>query len=240
MNQYKYIFLSLIIFFQIYLTQSQEVKIDKINQPKREKENEELNITKLDKDLFEKQIEVFTLGEFTTFELFPNSGEYIYYFISNPCVITFAFFLSDIEKYISLYFMGPENENNISLSFTNKNYLFYEYKIEKEGKYIFYLDNEKNEEKVEISFAIKDSAKKDENIGSKKLDKITEYIEDMESKINKIRLKQNIINKKTDAHNEGVNKHNKNILINSFYEVLIMIFILVAQLYYIKKNISKI
>ena len=123
MNQYKYIFLSLIIFFQIYLTQSQEVKIDKINQPKRGKENEELNITKLDKDLFEKQIEVFTLGEFTTFELFPNSGEYIYYFISNPCVITFAFFLSDIEKYISLYFMGPENENNISLSFTNKNYL---------------------------------------------------------------------------------------------------------------------
>ena len=239
MNQYKYTFLSLIIFFQIYLTQSQEVKIDKINQPKREKENEELNITKLDKDLFEKQIEVFTLGEFTTFELFPNSGEYIYYFISNPCVITFAFFLSDIEKYISLNFMGPENENNISLNFTNKNYLFYEYKKEKEEKYFFYLNNE-NQEKLEISFAIKDSWNKDDNIGSKKLDKITEYIEDMETKINKIRLKQNIINKKTDAHNEGVNKHNKRILINSFVEVLTMIIILVIQLYYIKKNISKI
>ena len=88
--------------------------------------------------------------------------------------------------------------------------------------------------------AIKDSGNKDENIGSKKLDKISEYIEDMDGKINKIRLKQNIINKKTDAHNEGVNKHNKNILINSFSEVLIMIFILVGQLYYIKKNISKI
>ena len=62
----------------------------------------------------------------------------------------------------------------------------------------------------------------------------------MESKINKIRLKQNIINKKTDAHNEGVNKHNKNILINSSVEILVMIVILVAQLLYIKKNISKI
>ena len=144
--------------------------------------------------------------------------------------------MSDIEKLISLNLKGDQIEKKI----LDKNFLFYELRIEKEGKYIFYLDNEKNEEKVEISFAIKDSAKKDENIGSKKLDKITEYIEDMESKINKLRLKQNIINKKTDAHNEGVNKHNKNILINSFYEVLIMIFILVAQLYYIKKNISKI
>ena len=135
--------------------------------------------------------------------------------------------------------MGPENLNNISLNFTNKNYLFYEYKIEKEGKYVFYLNNE-NQEKLEISFAIKDSYNKDDNIGSKKLDKITEYIEDMETKINKIRLKQNIINKKTDAHNEGVNKHNKRILINSFVEVLTMIIILVIQLYYIKKNISKI
>ena len=49
-----------------------------------------------------------------------------------------------------------------------------------------------------------------------------------------------MINKKTDAHNEGVNKHNKSILINSFVEILTMIIILVIQLYYIKKNISKI
>ena len=128
---------------------------------------------------------------------------------------------------------------NFSLSFTNRNYLFNENKIEQKGKYIFYLNNE-NEEKVEVSVAIKDSLNIDEKLGTKKLDKITEYIEDMESKINKIRLKQNIINKKTDAHNEGVNKHNKRILINSFIEVLTMIIILVIQLYYIKKNISKI
>ena len=239
MNMNNRIYLFLIIFIlEIFYTQSKKSNINKITQePENPKIKEELNPAKQEKDLFEKQIETFTLGEFTTFEIPPKSGEYIYYHISTPCVLTFAFYLSDIEKSISLNLTGP---NNFSKNFVEKNFLFNEIKIEEQGKYVFYFNNEKSEDKIEISLAIKDSGNKDENIGSKKLDKISEYIEDMDGKINKIRLKQNIINKKTDAHNEGVNKHNKNILINSFYEVLIMIFILVAQLYYIKKNISKI
>ena len=220
--------------FQIISSQD---KIDKITQ--NLKDNDNINITKLEKDQFEKQIEVFTLGEFTTFEIPPKSEEYIYYEITNQSIITFAFFLSDIEKYISLDITGPEPSKNFSQNFVNKNYLFNEFKIVEIGKYIFNLKNG-NEETIEVSLAIKDSLNKDEKLGNKKLDKITEYIEDMDSKINNIRLKQNIINKKTDAHNEGVNKHNKRILINSFVEVLTMIIILVIQLYYIKKNISKI
>ena len=235
MFHYNYIFLFL-LYIKFHVISS-EITIDKISQVPKEKED--INITKLEKEQFEKQIEVFTLSEFTTFEIPPKSVEYIFYEISSPCIITFAFFLSDIEKYISLSVTGPEPSKNFSLSFSNRNYLFNENKIEQKGKYIFYLNNE-NEEKVEVSVAIKDSLNIDEKLGTKKLDKITEYIEDMESKINKIRLKQNIINKKTDAHNEGVNKHNKRILINSFIEVLTMIIILVIQLYYIKKNIGKI
>ena len=232
MNQYCYISLFLILIkIQIY---SSETKIEKISQ--KPKEKAEIDAIKLEKEQFEKQIEVFTLGEFTTFEIPPKRGEYIYYQILNPCIMTFAFYLSDIEKYISLGCKGPKT----FLNFTHKNFLFYEYKIEEKGRYQFYLNNEENEEKIEVSFAIKDSWNKDETIGSKKLDKITEYIEDMDTQINKIRLKQNVINKKTDAHNDGVNKHNKSILINSFIEVFTMIFILVMQLLYIKKNIDKI
>ena len=235
MNLYIYIF-NFLLFLKIQICLS-EVKIDKISQKKKNKEN--ASIKNIEKEQFEKQIEVFTLGEFQTFEISSQSGEYIYYQISNPCTLTFAFFLSDVEKYISLYLNGPYPSNEISLNFTNKNFLFYEYKIEKRGKYIFYLNNE-DKENIEISFAIKDSWNKDDNIGTKKLDTIVEYIEEMDSKINKIRLKQDMINKKTDAHNEGVKKHNKSILINSFVEILTMIIILVIQLYYIKKNISKI
>ena len=235
MNFYISIF-NFLFFLKIQICLSQ-VKIDKISQ--KTKNKEKLDIKTIEKDQFEKQIESFTLGEFQTFEISPQSGEYIYYNISNPCILTFAFYLSDIEKYISLNFKGPDPSNEISLDFKNKNFLYYEYKLEKIGKYVFYLNNE-NKEKIQISFAIKDSWNKDNNIGTKKLDTIVEYIDEMESKINKIRLRQDMINKKTDAHNEGVNKHNKSILINSFVEILTMIIILVIQLYYIKKNISKI
>ena len=233
MNSYFFIILYIII-LNIEKNICQP-RIEKITQKPQEKDlNEEKDILKQEKELFEKQIEAFTLGEFTTFEIPPKSEEYIYYQISNTSVLTFAFYLSDINKVISLNLKGPKIEKN----FDEKNFVFDEGGVEG-GRYIFHLKNE-NEEKVEISFAIKDSFNKDDNIGSKKLDKITEYIEDMETKINKIRLKQNVINKKTDAHNEGVNKHNKNILINSSVEILVMIVILVTQLLYIKKNISKI
>ena len=55
-----------------------------------------------------------------------------------------------------------------------------------------------------------------------------------------MRMKQNIINKKTDAHNESVNKHNKEILIYSIVEVGTMVLIFVAQLFYIKSKVDKI
>ena len=74
----------------------------------------------------------------------------------------------------------------------------------------------------------------------KKLDKITDYLNEIDEKINKMRMKQNIINKKTDAHNESVNKHNKEILIYSIVEVGTMVLIFVAQLFYIKSKVDKI
>ena len=53
-------------------------------------------------------------------------------------------------------------------------------------------------------------------------------------------LKQNMINKKAEAHNDSVNKHDKQILIYSIIEVGIMVFIFIAQLFYIKSKIDKI
>ena len=105
---------------------------------------------------------------------------------------------------------------------------------------MFYLDNVENGDITEASFAIKDSLKVDKNIGMKKIGKITEYLDDIDGKINKMRLKQNIINQKTDTHNESVNKHNKEILIYSMVEVGIMALILIGQLYYIKNKVNKV
>ena len=52
-------------------------------------------------------------------------------------------------------------------------------------------------------------------------------------------LKQNIVNRKTDKHNNSVNKHNKKIFIYSIIEVITMIAVFVLQTCYIKRIVGK-
>ena len=214
-------------------------KIEKIEQTKQ---NDVSNKTLTEKEEFDKQIEQFTLGDFTTIELKPKRLELIYYNIAKNCTIKFAFYLSDIEKNIDIKIFGPD-EKGVSKEyqiFKRKNYLFHEFRAYFPGRYTFYLDNIGNSEPIEISFSIKDNLKGDRNIGTKKLDKISEILDNIDNKINKMRLKQNMVNKKTEAHNDSVNKHNKQILVYSIIEVGIMVFIFIAQLLYIKSKIDKI
>lgn len=225
------------------IPQHEKDKIETIEQVKKsEKNDEEMNKLKEEKDEFDKQIEIFTLSDFTTLELPSKNIEIIYYKVNTPCTLKFAFYLSDSEKNIHMTLNGPDDKGSRKdlKTFTNKNFLFYEYKATHIGQYTFNLDNSPNSDKTEISFAIKNDLKVDGNIGMKKLDKITDYLNEIDEKFNKMRMKQNIINKKTDAHNESVNKHNKEILIYSIVEVGIMVLIFVAQLFYIKSKVDKI
>ena len=216
----------------------------KYNQAQRQTEEniDEKNKLLLEKEQFNKQIEFFTLSDFTTFELKSKSGEFVYYKGVKGSTMKFAFYLSDSEKKIQFKFSGPDGKGGLKVYqiFSNKNFLYYEHKVEYPGQYIFYLDNGENSDKNEVSFAVKDDLKEDKNIGMQKLDSISEYLDDIDEKINKIRLKQNMINKKTEAHNDSVNKHNREILLYSLAEVGTMVLILVGQLFYIKSKVDKI
>ena len=53
-------------------------------------------------------------------------------------------------------------------------------------------------------------------------------------------VKQNVVNRKTDIHNESVNRHNKKILIYSVIEVITMIIVFVLQTCYIKRIVEKV
>lgn len=231
-----------------FITKNNSSKIRKeeeTNKDKNKKDNiniEDEDIPKTEKEIFEKKIEIFTLGDFTTFEIPAKSGENIYYTIKKNCTLKFAFYLSDTKKLINLKLSGPDGNggSRVYNTFSKKNYLYYEHKAIYPGRYMFYLDNVENGDITEASFAIRDSLKVDKNIGMKKIGKITEYLDDIDGKINKMRLKQNIINQKTDTHNESVNKHNKEILIYSMVEVGIMALILIGQLYYIKNKVNKV
>ena len=203
---------------------------------------DELETPKTEKEIFEKQLEAFNLRDFTTFELPAKSGENIYYTIPKNCTIKFAFYLSDTEKLIDVKFTGPDGVGGSKIyeTFLKKNYLYYEYKAVYPGRYVFYLDNSENGDLTKVSLAVKDNLKVDKNIDMKKLGKITDYLEDIDDKITKMRLKQNIINQKTDTHNENVNKQNRGILIYSMVEVGVMALILIGQLYYIKHKVNKV
>lgn len=221
--------------------ENSQVEIETITQKKVE-EKPDLSKYKLEKEEFEKKIEVFTIGDFTTIELPSKSAEIIYYKIDKPCLFQFAFYLSKSEKLIHMIFSGPDGKGGSKeyQNFKNKNFLYSEFNATNPGQYTFYLNNQDNPDKTEISFAIKNNLKVDKNIDRSKLDSITEYLEEMDEKFDKMRTRQSIANKKTDAYNDSVNTHNKSILINSIVEVTIMILIIIAQLYYIKNKIDKI
>jgi hypothetical protein len=207
---------------------------------RREGNIKEIEEYQLKKEQFDKLTSVFTLSEFTTFEIPGRTMEFIYYQVNRPCTLKVAFYLSDNEKIIYMSLSGP-NETGGSKTYKNfnkKNFLYYEHRASYPGRYTFLLDN-RDKEVLAISFAVKDDIK-NENIGTKKIDKISGYLNDIDSKINQMRLKQNIINTKTEAHNENINRHNKEILVYSFIEVGTMILILFGQLFYIKNKIDKI
>jgi len=207
---------------------------------KKEGNIKEIEEYQLKKEQFDKLISVFTLSEFTTFEIPGKTLEIVYYQVNRPCTLKIAFYLSDNEKIIYMSLTGPDGMGGSKTykNFNKKNFLYYEHRAKYPGRYSFLLDN-RDKDIIAISFAVKDDIK-DENIGTKKIDKISGYLNDIDLKINQMRLKQNIINTKTEAHNENINKHNKEILVYSFIEVGTMILILFGQLFYIKNKIDKI
>ena len=54
-----------------------------------------------------------------------------------------------------------------------------------------------------------------------------------------MKSKQNLINKKNKVHNESINKHNKEIIIYSFIEVITMFLVFILQTCYIKHIVEK-
>ena len=215
----------------------------RIEAQKKQKEREKQKKLQLEKEReeFEKQIENITISDFTNLYLDGKSGELLYHNITKPCDLKIMFLLTDSEKTIHLTFNGPNGRggNTLIKSFRSRNFLYYLYNAQHIGQYTFYLNNYHNSDETEVIFAISDDTKKDEKLGKQNIDKISGYLNDIDSKINQMKAKQNIINKKTSAHNESVNKHNKEIIIYSIIEVITMLLVFVLQTCYIKKIVEK-
>ena len=226
----------------------EEKKREKLEQirmeaERKQKEREMERKKKLEKEReeFEKQIENVTVSEFTNLYLDSRSGELLYHNLTKPCNLIIIFLLTDAQKTIHLTFNGPNGRGGTTLikSFRSRNFLYYVHNATKIGQYTFYLNNYHNSDETEVIFAISDDTKKSDNLEKKNIDKISGYLNDIDSKINQMKSKQNIINKKTKTHNESINKHNREILIYSIVEVVTMFFVFVMQTCYIKNMVEK-
>ena len=208
-----------------------EKALQKQKQMQLEKEREE----------FERQVENISVSEFTNLYLEGKSGELLYHSVSKPCNLKIIFLLTDTEKTIHMTFNGPNGRGGTTLikSFRSKNFLFYEHNAHIPGEYTFYLNNYHNSDETEVIFAINDDTKTEESLGKQKVDKISGYLNEIDLKINQMRSKQNIINKKTETHNDSVNKHNKEILVYSIIEVITMLIVFAVQTFYIKSIVEK-
>ena len=210
---------------------------------RKQKEREMQRKKQLEKEReeFEKQIENVTVSDFTNLFLEPKSGELLYHNLSKPCNLKIIFLLTDSQKTIHLTFNGPNGRGGSTLikSFRSKNFLYYVYNAQHIGQYTFYLNNYHNSDETEVIFAISDDSKTSDNLGKKNIDKISGYLNDIDSKINQMKAKQNIINKKTKTHNESINKHNREILIYSIVEVVTMLLVFIMQTCYIKNMVEK-
>ena len=208
----------------------------------REKEKQRQKQLEKEREEFEKQIENITLSEFTNLYLEGKSGELLYHNLTKPCNLKIIFLLTDTKKTIHLTFNGPNGKGGSTLikSFRSKNFLYYVYNAQYTGQYTFYLNNYHNYGETEVLFAISDDSKTDERLGKKNIDKISGYLNDIDSKINQMKSKQNIINKKTMTHIDSVNKHNKEILFYSIAEVITLLLVFVFQTCYIKGLVEKV
>ena len=81
-------------------------------QLKRNYEMKDMECKKIvmESNSFNKQIEIFTLSDFTTFELPSKSGELVYYKGVKDSTMKFAFYLSNEEKIIHFKFSGPDGK----------------------------------------------------------------------------------------------------------------------------------
>ena len=208
----------------------------------REKEKQRQKQLEKEREEFEKQIENITISEFTNLYLEEKSGELLYHNLTKPGNLKIIFLLTDTQRTIHLTFNGPNGRGGSTLikSFRSKNFLYYVYNAQYPGQYTFYLNNYHNSEQTEVIFAISDDSKTDERLGKKNIDKLSGYLNDIDNKINQMKAKQNIINKKTMAHNESVNKHNREILLYSIAEVITMLLVFVFQTCYIKSIVEKV
>ena len=203
---------------------------------KKKKEQEE-------REQYEMMIANTSFGEFIQISLEKGETESLYFDLDSFSRVKMGIILTDEEEKISFVFSGPNahGRNSVIYRKDNINYFYYEYEALRKGEYIVEITNRGGKEN-ELVFLVREEndKKKKDLIDTEKVDKISALLNNIDENINKMRNKKKIEIKQVNSHNDKVDKNNRSIVIYSVIEIFTMIFVFIAQSYYISSMINKI
>ena len=219
------------------------VSIDDLSKLNTEKIiNEKLEAEeRKEREEWEEQISHFSFSNLITLPIKAHDGELLFEEITSPSKIRFAFMVNHPTQKIDFTFTGPSPKGKKQMIKTvkDKNYFFYEHQADIPGTYLFFINNHAHNDAVKVTFAMHADKKEEDSIKTENFDEISAMIEYIDSKMNEVRLKGNIVVKKIEGHNKTSMKHNKSMVIMTVVEVVIMLFIFVIQSIYLKKLLNK-
>ena len=190
---------------------------------------------------FEALLTNTTFEETIQISLEKGESETLYLDLQSFVKLKMAVLCTDNEDKITFFFSGPDSRGRTSVLYKvhEKNYLFHEYETMRKGEYMVEITN-RGKKPTELFFFVKEHNEiKKDNIDTQKIDKISMYLNDIDSNVNALRNKKKMEIRQINSHNEKVDNNNRSIVIYSIVEIVTMFIVFIAQSYYISSIVEK-
>ena len=217
------------------LRKAELIKIE--NQKKEEKRKKD----QIERAKFDSFLSNTTFEEVIQISLAKGETETLYLDLKDFVKIKMAVLLTDVEEKVTFFFSGPNSLGRTAVIYKvyDKNYLFYEYETMRKGEYTIDITNRGSKENELFFFVKEHNEIKKDNIDTQKIDRISMFLNDIDSNINSLRNKKKMEIRQINSHNEKVDKNNRSIVIYSIIEIITMFIVFIVQSYYISSIVEK-
>ena len=221
----------------------EQAKIEQIkmeDKKKKEKEDKFLN----ERLGFLKILLNNTFEEVLSLTLLKGEKETLYLDLESFTKIKIAIAVTDIDQQekFNFFFSGPNARGRTAVIYQlyNKNYIFWEYETLRKGEFYAEITNKGTKDNEIYFYFSQMKDKKNDNINTEKIDKISMLLNEIDKNVNEVRNKKKMEIKQANLHNDKVKENNKWIVIYSIIEICTMIMIFLFQSCYINSLVNKV
>ena len=221
----------------------EQAKIEQIkmeDKKKKEKEDKFLN----ERLGFLKILLNNTFEEVLSLTLLKGEKETLYLDLESFTKIKIAIAVTDIDQQekFNFFFSGPNARGRTAVIYQlyNKNYIFWEYETLRKGEFYAEITNKGTKDNEIYFYFSQMKDKKNDNINTEKIDRISMLLNDIDKNVNEVRNKKKMEIKQANLHNDKVKENNKWIVIYSIIEICTMIMIFLFQSCYINSLVNKV